>query len=378
MNDIVTQPQERTHRQIMVIFSALMLGMLLAALDQTIVSTALPTIVGDLHGLNHLSWVVTAYLLASTVTTPIYGKVSDMVGRKPVFLTAISIFLIGSVLAGQSHSMLQLVGFRFIQGAGAGGLMTLAMTIIADIVPPRQRGRYQGYLGAMFGLASIAGPLLGGFFVDHLTWRWIFYVNLPIGGAALIVTMLVLHLPRNRVKHEIDWWGAGLMTGGVSSLLLALTWGGTQYAWGSVQVLGLFALAVGLLIAFVNVERNAAEPILPMALLRDPSGRRLACSHGHHRSRDVLFHHLPATLPADRPAPVGHQLGLAARATHGRRRDHQRGRWPPDLAHRPLPHLSDHWGSGHGDRAVSALDDERDNASLGDSCLHGIDGHWPR
>jgi EmrB/QacA subfamily drug resistance transporter len=260
---------ERSHREILVVFGALMLGMLLAALDQTIVSTALPTIVGDLHGLQHLSWVVTAYLVASTVTTPLYGKLSDLVGRKPVFLGAITIFLIGSLLAGASQSMLQLVVFRFVQGAGAGGLMTLAMTIIADIVPPRQRGRYQGYLGALFAVSSVVGPLLGGFITDNLSWRWVFYVNLPVGLLALVVISAVLHLPHRRVQHTIDWLGAALLTSGVSALLLAITWGGTQYPWKSSQVLGLAVAGLIVLAAFVAVEKRASEPVLPLQMFRN-------------------------------------------------------------------------------------------------------------
>ncbi|MCW2923101.1 MAG: drug resistance transporter, EmrB/QacA subfamily [Thermoleophilia bacterium] len=264
-NDMV----ERTHREILVIFGALMLGMLLAALDQTIVSTALPTIVGDLHGLNHLSWVVTAYLVASTVTTPLYGKLSDLLGRKPIFLAAITIFLIGSLLAGAAQSMGQLVAFRFIQGAGAGGLMTLAMTIIADIVPARQRGRYQGYLGGLFAVSSVIGPLLGGFITDNLSWRWVFYVNIPIGIVALMVISTVLHLPRHRVQHSIDWLGAALLTGGVSVLLLAITRGGVEVPWGSAQTLGMVAASLVILAVFVFVEGRAKEPVLPLHLFRN-------------------------------------------------------------------------------------------------------------
>jgi EmrB/QacA subfamily drug resistance transporter len=222
---------EYDHRRILLIFSGLMLGMLLAALDQTIVSTALPTIVGDLGGLNHLSWVVTAYLLASTISTPLYGKASDLYGRKIVFQLAIVVFLIGSALCALSQNMNELIAFRAVQGLGAGGLMTLAMTIVADVVPPRERGRYQGLLGAVWAFASIAGPLTGGFIVDNLSWRWVFTINLPIGGAALVVTSIVLQLPKRRVEHRIDWLGAGLLTGAITTLLLAVTWGGHQYAW---------------------------------------------------------------------------------------------------------------------------------------------------
>ncbi len=258
-----------THRQIMVILGGLMLGMLLAALDQTIVATALPTIVGDLGGLNHLSWVVTAYLVASTVTTPLYGKVSDLFGRKRVFQFAIVVFLFGSALAGLSQNMLELIAFRGLQGVGAGGLITLAMTIIGDIVPPRERGRYQGYMGAVFALASVIGPLLGGFFVDQLSWRWVFYVNLPVGAVALVVTSIVLDLPSRRVSHQIDYLGTALLVGAVCSILLAVTWGGTQYAWGSTIIISLAIGGAILLAAFISVERRVAEPVLPPYLFRN-------------------------------------------------------------------------------------------------------------
>jgi EmrB/QacA subfamily drug resistance transporter len=258
-----------THRQIMVIMSGLMLGMLLAALDQTIVATALPTIVGDLGGLNHLSWVVTAYLVASTVTTPLYGKFSDIYGRKRTFQFAIVVFLFGSALAGLSQSMIELIAFRGLQGVGAGGLMVLAMTIIGDVVPPRQRGRYQGYMGAVFALASVIGPLLGGFFVDQLSWRWVFYVNLPIGAVALVVTSIVLDLPYTRMVHRIDYAGTALLVSAVGSILLAVTWGGTQYAWGSPMIIGLAVVGAVLMAAFVAVEQRAAEPVLPLYLFRN-------------------------------------------------------------------------------------------------------------
>jgi EmrB/QacA subfamily drug resistance transporter len=258
-----------SHRQIMVIMSGLMLGMLLAALDQTIVATALPTIVGDLGGLNHLSWVVTAYLVASTVTTPLYGKFSDIYGRKRTFQFAIVVFLFGSALAGLSQSMIELIAFRGLQGIGAGGLMVLAMTIIGDVVPPRQRGRYQGYMGAVFALASVIGPLLGGFFVDQLSWRWVFYVNLPIGAVALVVTSIVLDLPYTRMVHRIDYAGTALLVSAVGSILLAVTWGGTQYAWSSPVVIGLAVVGAALLAVFVAVERRAAEPVLPLYLFRN-------------------------------------------------------------------------------------------------------------
>ncbi len=250
------------------VFIALMLGMFLAALDQTIVSTALPTIVGDLGGLNHLSWVVTSYLLASTISTPVYGKLGDMIGRKPVFLAAILIFLAGSMLAGLSQSMDQLIGFRAVQGIGAGGLMVGAQAIIADIVPPRERGRYMGLIGSVFAVASVAGPLLGGFLVDNLSWRWVFYVNLPIGALAIVIVITRLHLRTPHLSHRIDYLGTALLSGGVGSLILLTTWGGTEYAWGSSTIIGLGIAGVALLCAFVWWERRAPEPILPLHLFR--------------------------------------------------------------------------------------------------------------
>jgi EmrB/QacA subfamily drug resistance transporter len=250
------------------VFIALMLGMFLAALDQTIVSVALPTIVGDLGGLNHLSWVVTSYLLASTVSTPIYGKLGDMYGRKPVFLVAILIFLAGSMLAGLSQEMAELIGFRALQGIGAGGLMVGAQAIIADIVPPRERGRYMGIIGSVFAIASVAGPLLGGFLVTNLSWRWVFYVNLPIGVLAVVIVTTRLHLHTPHRQHRVDYLGAALLSAGVGALILLATWGGTQYAWGSREIVGLGIAGVALLAVFVWWERRAAEPLLPLQLFR--------------------------------------------------------------------------------------------------------------
>ena len=255
-------------RALWTVFGALMLGMFLAALDQTIVSTALPTIVGDLGGLSHLSWVVTSYLLASTVSTPIYGKLGDMYGRKPVFQAAILIFLAGSMLAGLSQSMVELIGFRALQGIGAGGLMVGAQAIIADIVPPRDRGRYMGLIGPVFAVASVAGPLLGGFLVDNLSWRWVFYVNMPVGALAVAIVALRLRLPSSRSKHRIDYMGAAFLTGGVGSLVLLTTWGGNQYPWRSATIVGLAIAGVALLALFVWQERRAAEPLLPLTLFR--------------------------------------------------------------------------------------------------------------
>jgi EmrB/QacA subfamily drug resistance transporter len=257
-------------RALWTVFGALMLGMFLAALDQTIVSTALPTIVGDLGGLKHLSWVVTSYLLASTVSTPLYGKLGDMYGRKPLFMAAILIFLAGSMLAGLSQTMIQLIAFRGIQGIGAGGLMVGAQTIIADIVPPRERGKYLGLIGGVFAVASVAGPLLGGFLVDSLSWRWVFYVNVPIGALAIAVVALRLHLPSRHTEHRVDYLGTGFLAGGVAALILLTTWGGNQYPWGSTTIVGLGIAGVVLLALFLWQEHRAAEPIIPLSLFRSP------------------------------------------------------------------------------------------------------------
>ncbi len=251
------------------VFIALMLGMFLAALDQTIVAVALPKIVGDLGALNHISWVVTSYLLAATISTPIYGKLGDMYGRKPVFLVAILIFLAGSMLAGLSQTMAELIGFRALQGIGAGGLMVGAQAIIADIVPPRERGRYMGLIGSVFAVASVAGPLLGGF-LTGISWRLIFYVNLPIGIVAVVIVATRLHLHTPHRRHRIDYLGAALLSGGVGALILLATWGGTEYKWGSRQIVGLGIVGVALLAAFVWQERRAAEPLLPLQLFRSP------------------------------------------------------------------------------------------------------------
>jgi len=270
MTDAAVQPDNRlSHRQILLVLAGLMVGMLLAAIDQTIVATALPTIVGDLGGLDHLSWVVTAYLLASTTSTPLYGKLSDLYGRKPLFQAAIVIFLAGSVLAGLAQSMGQLIAFRAVQGLGAGGLMALAMAIIGDIVAPRERGRYQGYMGAVFALASVTGPLMGGFFVERLSWRWVFYVNVPLGLVALVVTGSVLRLPFRRHPHAIDYLGSALLVASVSCLLLVCVWGGTEYEWTSAPILALAVGGIVLLGLFVVQERRAPEAVLPLRLFRN-------------------------------------------------------------------------------------------------------------
>ncbi|MGH9030397.1 MAG: MFS transporter, partial [Acidimicrobiales bacterium] len=257
------------HRRILVILGALMLGMILASLDQTIVSTALPTIAGDLHGLNHLSWVVTAYLLTLTISTPLWGKLGDLYGRKKLFQGAIVIFLAGSVVAGLSRSMFELIILRAVQGVGAGGLMVGAQAIMGDVISPRQRGRYMGYFGAVFGITSVAGPLLGGFFTQHLSWRWVFYINVPIGIVALFVIASVLHIPVRRTEHSIDYLGSVFMGSAVTLLVLLTTWGGVTYAWSSPQVVGSGIAAVALVVFFCFVQQRAAEPLMPLWLFRN-------------------------------------------------------------------------------------------------------------
>ena len=256
-------------REVLIVLPGLLLAIMLAMLDQLIVSTALPRIVGSLGGVTHLSWVVTAYVLASTITTPLYGKLGDMYGRKRLLMIAIVLFLIGSALSGLSQTMDQLIAFRAIQGLGAGGLLTGAIATLGDMVPPRERGQYMGYMMAAMMVAMIAGPLVGGYITDTLSWHWIFYINMPVGGAALIYLALTLHMPRRKVQHKIDYLGAGLLAIAATSLVLLTTWGGIQYAWASPEILSLGAIAVVATVLFCLAERRAAEPILPLHIFRN-------------------------------------------------------------------------------------------------------------
>jgi EmrB/QacA subfamily drug resistance transporter len=257
-----------TRRQILRVLTGVMAGMLLAAVDQTIVATALPAIVDDLGGLTRLAWVVTAYLLTSTVSLPLYGKLSDLHGRKAMYRVAILVFLAGSLGCGIAQSMGQLIAFRALQGAGAGGLMAMAQATIGDVVSPRERGRYTGYVGAMVALAAVMGPLVGGYVVDNLSWRWIFLINLPTGMAALWLTQRNLPTPLAPVRRRIDYLGGALLTAGVVSLLLVSAWGGTTYAWSSPVIAALGLLAVAALAVFLLVETRAPEPILPLEIFR--------------------------------------------------------------------------------------------------------------
>jgi EmrB/QacA subfamily drug resistance transporter len=253
----------------LVAFAAIMLATLLAAMDQTIVATALPRIVGDLHGFSHLSWVITAYLITSTVTIPAYGKLSDLYGRRLMFVVSIAIFLTGSALCGVAGSMGELIAFRALQGIGAGGLLPLSQAAIADLFSPRERGRYQGLVGAMWGTASIVGPLAGGSLTDSISWRWIFFVNLPLGIVALVVVMRTLPRGGRIREHRIDWAGAATLGVGITLILLAASWGGTSAPWGSARVIGPAGAGVALVVAFVWIELRAPEPLLWLGLFSD-------------------------------------------------------------------------------------------------------------
>ncbi|KPI13575.1 drug resistance transporter, EmrB/QacA subfamily [Actinobacteria bacterium OK074] len=263
------QVTEKPQRSVRVVVLALMIAMMLAMLDNMIVGTAMPTIVGELGGLDHLSWVVTAYTLATAASTPIWGKLGDLYGRKGAFLTSIVIFLLGSALSGMAQDMGQLIGFRAVQGLGAGGLMVGVMAIIGDLVPPRERGKYQGMMAGVMAIAMILGPLVGGTLTDHLGWRWAFYINLPLGAVALALITVVLHLPKKRSTARIDYLGAALLTVGITAIVLVTTWGGSEYAWGSARIMELIAIGVASLVGFVFWQTKAVDPVMPLHIFRN-------------------------------------------------------------------------------------------------------------
>lgn len=333
-----------SHRQIVVVLVGLGSGMFLAALDQTIVATALPTIVGEFGGVERLPWVASSYLLTSTVSMPVVGKLSDLYGRKLLFQVSIVVFVAASLVAGLAQSMEQLIGARALQGIGAGGLLVLNFAVVGDIVPPRERGRYQGYTAAVFATASVLGPLIGGFFVDSLSWRWVFLVNLPVGVVAFLVTSSALRLPRRIVQRVVDYAGAALLVGWSTCLLLVTVWAGTRYAWTSPVIVGLAAAAAVMLALFVVVERRAVEPVVPLRLLRNPvftASSSMAAATGFGLFGSVLF--LPLYLQVVQGASAtGSGLlmlplvgGILAGSITSGRTITRRGRYKPFLVAGP-------------------------------------------
>ena len=366
-----------SHKQIMIILPGLIMAMLLAMLDQLVVGTALPRIVGDLGGATHLSWVVTAYVLASTITTPFYGKLGDMYGRKKFFIVAIVIFLVGSALSGLSSSMAKLITFRAIQGLGAGGLMVGAMATLGEIVPPRERGKYMSYFMVVMMLATVGGPLVGGWITTAFSWRWIFYINLPLGGAALVYLIAVMKLPARRVEHRIDYAGGILLGVVATAIILLATWGGTEYQWGSWEIIGLLAIAVA---ALRRVPRRSSG---------GPRSRcfRCTCSRVRNfsvtmaadvprRPRAVRRDDLPAVLPADRAGCLAHGERPADDAADGRLGRHLGPGRRADQQDRQVPDVPDRRRPGHGGRHVPAEQDRRRHLALADR--HRLRGSRPR
>ena len=369
---------ETSQTQRRLIFGALLLVLFIAALDQTIVSTALPTIVGDLGGLEHLSWVVTSYLLASTVVGPLYGKLGDLYGRKRVLQVALVLFLIGSALCGLAQSMPQLIAFRAIQGLGGGGLLVVAMAVVGDLVAPRDRGRYQGLFGGVFGVSVVAGPLLGGFFVDNLSWRWIFYINLPLGLVALAVISTAFSSRQMTTRHRIDYLGAVVLAAGLSGVILYTSLGGTTYAWDSPGMLAAIGGGVVLLALFPLVESRAAEPILPPELFRNMTFRTTSAIGfivGFALFGSVTFIPLYLQIVKGHSADPIRAADDADDARRARQLDRKR---LPDLALRALPRVPDRRHGDRGRRAVPALDARGCDADGGRRRLHAAPRARPR
>ena len=356
-----------THRRVLIVIGALMLGMFLAALDQTVVSTALPTIVGDLNGASHLSWVVTAYLLASTVSTPLWGKLGDLYGRKVFFQSAIVIFLIGSILSGLSQSMIELILFRAVQGLGGGGLMIGAQTIVGDVVSPRDRGRYMGLFMAMFGVTTVIGPLIGGFFVDYLSWRWIFYINIPIGAIALVVTAS-RPPPRllSRVHRIIDYLGTALVALAATCLVLFTSLGGTSYPWTLPFIVGLAVAGVVFTVLFLWAERRAVEPVIPLAALCQQGVRRLQCHRLRGRLRHVRRTDISAPVLPGREGHQPHPVGGPALSDDGRAAGRLHRLRPVGQPMGPLQDLPGRRDGPHDGRAVPDVTDRREHRGVGD------------
>ena len=353
------QPQRRNF-----IFVAVLLGMLLAALDQTIVATALPTVVADLGGAGHQSWVVTSYLLASTIVTAIVGKLGDLFGRKAVFQASVLFFLGGSVLCGLAGSMTMLVASRALQGIGGGAIMVTAMAVIGEVIPLRERGRYQGALGAVFGVTTVIGPLLGGFFTDHLTWRWAFWINIPVAIVVLAVGAAAIPSLAKTAKPVIDYAGILFVGLGASGLTLATSWGGGTYAWTSPVIIGLFAASAAALAIFVWVETRATEPILPIRLFASPVFTVCCILGVHRRLRDAGCADFPADVHAIRRRRLGNDVGTAHTADgrgHAHHLDRQRQHRRP---HRPVQGVPRRRYRHHGGGVRAAVPDGRRDTHL--------------